>query len=1129
MHQLGPAVFGFSNSTTVIIRLSQNATLADHGSVTIVVNRSGTTISTAITLYLSVSPSYLPDIENTAVGDAGLVSMETGSMVNLSIPISNLGSATDHLVLSVDEEPDLSGFWANWAGGNSGNNGTGNNTGGNNTGNGTGNNTGGNNTGNGTGNNTGGNNTGNGTGNTTVGPTEFVLNLTVASTNLTAIVDSVNLSANGSYLVNWALQENGSILPDYAGVYNWTSDGSNHSWNSTWNLTAGGWCFSADLAHNLSPNASVSSCANVTSNSGGSSSISRSIPSGWDVRWINSTLTNMSAGEMRVATLRVSVPNGEAPGDYGFTLSAGSAMGNFSISETIVVHVNGTHNLTMAADDGSMLWLPNATSTVVFTVENAGTSEAEAIYSLTDVIGACTASLVIGDANGERLDNGETDTFTANVTINPDSHEGDSCELIAEAWDQIGEISYSFSTTLTVGQIWGFSLQSVNENLTLSPGGSVGGTVQVLNTGTEADCIRLNLEVGISGVNITSNQTYAQVNRGEVIDLSFSATTASDTLAVGTHTIHLIADCSSSNTTVDVFTNLTILPWSTIRMAGPLGGAFDVDANNPSVVNMTLNNDGTGPANATLDWSGAPAGFTITPSNETTVVPGNDTTMSLLVTIDDDIPSGTYSFTILALNPTDGTTWDSISISAQVDQRAEVRLLIASDSLPVSSRADVAFNTTIINDGNEADTFSLILQGATGFDASITPQNIQLGAGQSADVTISLRRAGAQGDVTMTLTVTSQSDEDVTDSVNITATFPNVEIRTTLATTGTEVTADGQTTMTLFLENLGEAQDTLLVTSPTGFSCNHPAQITLDAGSPASSHTVTCSPVAGLLAGTHWVNFTSTSLADASKSSTASTQIDVLPTRTSTGDPMISVEFTGDDWSLPWNSSATYTVTVTNSGNEQVNGFLLLTGEYALDMYPEWTLIESGNSISLFSVAPGASSTYSLSIRPVGWMSVGVVDLRVEASGNLPDGHGFSIASNTVQITIEHEPEEPKEAVLWEGGPMVNAANLAIAMLSGWIFAALLIFWIRRSSVTRKKKTISDAWVDAAEKQEEKEESKDSDLKEGEVRADEDGTARCHSCDSRIRLPKEKVPPFRFKCPSCDLMNRVVEPASDED
>ena len=60
-----------------------------------------------------------------------------------------------------------------------------------------------------------------------------------------------------------------------------------------------------------------------------------------------------------------------------------------------------------------------------------------------------------------------------------------------------------------------------------------------------------------------------------------------------------------------------------------------------------------------------------------------------------------------------------------------------------------------------------------------------------------------------------------------------------------------------------------------------------------------------------------------------------------------------------------------------------------------------------------------------------------------------------------------------------------------------------------------------------KEEEKESDLKEGEVRADDDGTVRCYACDSRIRLPKEKEPPFRFKCPTCEVMNRVMPPRED--
>ena len=1116
MHQLGPSVFGFSNSTTVIVRLAHDATLADHGSVTILVNHSGTNVSSAITLYLSVASSYLPDIEHTAVGDAGLITMDTGESVNISVPVSNLGSAQDHIVLAVDEEPDLSGFWSNWNGGsnNTGGNGSGNNSGGN----GTGNNTGGN----GTGNNTGGNNTGNGTGNVTTGPTEFILSLTSVATNLTSTLDSVNLTANGSYLVSWVLEENGSMFPYDSGLYNWTSNGTNHSWTSTWNVTVGEWCFSADISHNLTPISSVSTCTNVTATGGNGTSMGRAIPSGWDVRWMESTHSNMSAGETRMATLMVSVPHGETPGDYGFSLTAGSAMGNFSISETIVVHVNGTHNLTMSADDGGMLWLPNSSAPVTFTVENVGSSEAESIYSLLSANGECIASLMEGDANGIRIDNGETDTFSVSVTIDINAHVGDTCELTVEAWDDIGEVSYVFTSSVTVGQSWGFSLHSVDDNLTVSPGGSISGIVQIKNTGTESDCIRLNVQTGVEDVNISSSLSYQQVNRGEVIDLSFTVSTQSDTSAVGTHQIHLSANCSSSTTSVDIFTNLTISPWSSIRMTGPLGGAFDVGADTPATVDMTLTNDGTGSANATLDWSGAPAGFTIMPSVESTVEPGVDSTMSLSVSIDDDISSGSYSFTVMAMNPADGSTWDSVSLVAQVTQRSEVRLLMASDALPVSNRADAVFYATVINDGNDADTFSLSLSGASGFEASVSPQSIQLDGGESGNVTVTLRRTGAQGDVTSTLTVTSQSNINVSDSVNILATFPNVDVRSTLAITGDEVTGDGIISMTLFLENLGEAEDTILVTGPAGFSCDHPAQLTMAAGSPASSHTVNCSPHPDTLAGEQWLNFTATSLADASASSSTSVLITVLPMRTSTGNPMLDVAFTGNDWSIAWNSSAVYTVTVTNTGNEQVSGHLLLAGDHALDLFPEWNHVESGISASVFSVAPGASSTYSLALRASGEPSVGTLDLRIEASGTLSDGHGFSIASNTVQMTVEFEPDDPTEAALWKGGPMVNAANLAIAMLSGWLFAGLLILWIRRSSKMREKQAVEDAWDEAAA-----EESKDDDLKAGEIRADEEGTARCYACEARIRLPTEKDPPFRFKCPTCDVMNRVVGPRED--
>ena len=133
------------------------------------------------------------------------------------------------------------------------------------------------------------------------------------------------------------------------------------------------------------------------------------------------------------------------------------------------------------------------------------------------------------------------------------------------------------------------------------------------------------------------------------------------------------------------------------------------------------------------------------------------------------------------------------------------------------------------------------------------------------------------------------------------------------------------------------------------------------------------------------------------------------------------------------------------------------------------------------------------------------------------------MSSPSTTLTVEFDDPPPKEAELWDGGPMVNAANLAIAMLSGWIFAGLLVMWMRFSSKSRAKKSTQDAWDDAME-----EENKNADLKHGEIRGDEDGTARCHACDSRIRLPTDKAAPFRCQCPTCEEMNRVMPPREED-
>ena len=764
----------------------------------------------------------------------------------------------------------------------------------------------------------------------------------------------------------------------------------------------------------------------------------RTVPAGWEVRWLNSTLSNMSAGESRTSTLRVSVPNGEAPGDYGFLLSAGSAIGNFSISETIVVRVNGTHNLTMSAVDSTSNWLPNATGMVVFDVHNAGTSEAESIYSISST-GVCSTSLDSSEADGTRLTADDNESVIADVSIDIDASEGETCDLTLSAWDEIAETGYAHTHTLTIGVSHGLAVID-NEPLTLTPGGSASGMMTIRNTGTESTNIRLS---GYSDdLTIDTSSTFVTVESGESVDLSWSTSTAADTPLVGNYTIDFSAETQDGSSTLNFSGTVSILPWSSIWMTGPLGGAFDVGADEPETIDFTLTNDGTGAANAALDWSGAPQGFTISVGNGASVAPdGGNSTLSMTIGIDDDIASGTYTFTILAMNPDDGSTWDSMTINAQVDQRAEVRVLVAGDSLPVASGADSVFAATVINDGNEPDTFAITLTGAAGFEVGISPQTLTLASGESGEVDITLRRTGASEDVEMTLIVESENDDAITDSLSLFATVPEVSVQATVTTNVDSIAAEGSASLTLFLSNLGEAQDTLLVTGPSGFTCDHPAQTTLAAGSAAESHAVTCTAGSNLLAGTHAIAFTVTSLTDSSVNSTDSIDIIIEPNRNADEGPMLEVTMAGDDWALPWNSSATYTVTIRNDGNEQVSGFLNLAGEHERDLLRFWNL-DVNQSVSQFTVAPGGVATYMLTLQPSGEPTIGSVDFRIEATGTLT-GQGFLVSSPTNTLTVEFEPPVPTEAELWSGGPMVNAANLAIAMLSGWLFAALLVLWIR--------------------------------------------------------------------------------------
>ena len=85
----------WSKNTTIVVRLSEGALSSDSGSFEIHVTEPDQNISSSITIYVSVAPSYNPSLDLSQMGGP-LTSMEAGSNSTFSIGVENLGSVETH-------------------------------------------------------------------------------------------------------------------------------------------------------------------------------------------------------------------------------------------------------------------------------------------------------------------------------------------------------------------------------------------------------------------------------------------------------------------------------------------------------------------------------------------------------------------------------------------------------------------------------------------------------------------------------------------------------------------------------------------------------------------------------------------------------------------------------------------------------------------------------------------------------------------------------------------------------------------------------------------------------------------------------------------------------------------------
>ena len=83
--------------------------------VDLVVSDADGTAETRLTLALSVADVHAPRIEASGAGNGGLVVLQPGDTVDVTVPVHNDGNVVDTMLLDVNANPDLAGFWANWS------------------------------------------------------------------------------------------------------------------------------------------------------------------------------------------------------------------------------------------------------------------------------------------------------------------------------------------------------------------------------------------------------------------------------------------------------------------------------------------------------------------------------------------------------------------------------------------------------------------------------------------------------------------------------------------------------------------------------------------------------------------------------------------------------------------------------------------------------------------------------------------------------------------------------------------------------------------------------------------------------------------------------------------------------
>ena len=859
-------------------------------------------------------------------------------------------------------------------------------------------------------------------------------------------------------------------------------------------------------------------------------SMSRSVPSqgldasSWTVTWEDPVVRNLTSGSSTFVNLSIEVPNNVAPGPYGFRLHAASALGNTSVSTVIVIDVNGTH-LFESNFSTESVWIPGGSGNVTLSITDVGTDgiSPSLVSGSISSTGACLVDSV------ESVDTAESASWLFDINILSSAHEGDICNLSLSIYEAEGDTTTQLTHSFVIGASLSLDVAMPTMVTVIQPGELSTIDITLSNTGTEDFTVSASSS-NINGLSISIQDTVVKRGTTEIMILSISAD--SELSIVGLSSLNLSFSVNLTGVQVSVDGNetnfgnvdLDITPWSSLRIIPPQTNGITIEPGSSSSFLFDVENQGTQLVDASLVWSSVPAGISLSTQNGSiSLSVGEVTTISVLIESEQSSVAINSPVNFELVSTIDGETFDSINASISITPRGIPSLSTGSTQVSILTSLWTTVDFTIANTGNSAGVFEVTVdESPSGVQVVLSDSAFSLDSGSTASFEVQVKGDGT-GILKLRAFSTTGPSFNSTKSIDI--------IQGSLAP---------QVTLSPSVVNLLHEETITFsgyVFNPTDSSAEYALEVlsTLDCALGATSITVpsassvevliSCESTSSNLAGSHQVTLVSRPVDLPSISSSSSSDVTLVESVGPNGALLLDVQLVEDGGLIiDKEGSLTMVIRVENTGNSQKQGILILSGRgLNSGLVKTWNVQPTASSIPSYNLAPGAAVTMSLTLTSNGLES-GLYELTITAS---EDDGGGTISIAPIQIFVQDDPVPPAGISLPTGHSINNSSSLSL-MFGGYLFALLAVLalrWtMRRSNASIQ--AIQLAAIEAAEMkvpEPQVEEEQESPLAEGEVRASSDGSAICPFCSTRSKLPEDKNPPFRFRCPTCSEIVRVVD------